>query len=128
MSSNEMLKETTLELDKILQSRNIIGPPVDLGDRTVIPVVRYGFGFGAGGGSSEKSSGEGGGAGGGIEPVALVIVHKDVKGAGGIQVLSIRKENPVAQVIEALSESLAPQVIEAIKGMKEGQKEKKSDT
>ena len=106
----------------------MIGTPVDLGDKAVIPVARFGFGFGAGGGTSaDKSSAEGGGAGGGIEPVALIIVHKDVKGAEGIQVLSLGKRNPVAQVIEALSESFAPQVIEAIRSMKEGPKEKKSE-
>ena len=31
--------------------------------------------------------------------------------------MSISKENPIAQVVSALSESLAPQVIQAIKSM-----------
>ena len=127
MASEDMLKGTAFELEKILAARNIMGPPVDLGDKAVIPVARFGFGFGAGGSSGEKGGGEGGGAGGGIEPIALVVVHKGVKGAEGIQVLSLRKESPVAQVIEALSESLAPQVIEAIRSMREGPKEKKSE-
>jgi uncharacterized spore protein YtfJ len=126
MSSEEMLKGTALELEKILQSRNVMGAPVDLGDKAVIPVARFGFGFGAGGGAGEKGSGEGGGAGGGIEPVAILIVHKDVKGPEGVCVLSLKKENPVAQVIEALSESLAPQVINAIKEMKKPEEKAKA--
>ena len=124
MTSEDMMKETASDLEKILAARNIMGPPVDLGDKAVIPVARFGFGFGAGGGSGEKGGGSGGGAGGGIEPVALVVVHRDVKGAEGVQVLSLRKESPVAQVIEALSESLAPQVIDAIRSMREEKKEK----
>ena len=118
MSSEEMLKGTALELEKILQSRNVMGPAIEIGDKAVIPVARFGFGFGAGGGSGGRGGGEGGGAGGAIEPVAIVVVHKDIRGTEGIRVLSLNKESPIAQVIEALSESLAPQVIDALKGMK----------
>src|SRR5512136_455042 len=114
MTGVDMMKETASELERILASKNVMGAPVDLGDKAVIPVARYGFGFGAGGGQGEKGAGgEGGGAGGGIEPVALVIVHKDVKGPEGVQVLSVRKDSTIAQVVAILSETLAPQVIEA---------------
>ena len=111
-----MLKETVNQLERVLASKNVMGSPVDLGDKAVIPVARFGFGFGAGGGHGDKGGGEGGGAGGGIDPIALVIVHKEVSGLEGVQVLSL-KRNAIAQIIEALSESLAPQVIEAIKAM-----------
>jgi uncharacterized spore protein YtfJ len=124
MTGQEMLKETALELERILASKNVMGPSVDVADKAVIPVARFGFGFGAGGGQGKMGGGEGGGAGGAIEPVALVIVHKDVSGKEGIQVLSL-KRNAIAQVIEALSESLAPQVIEAIKAMTVTEKEEK---
>jgi len=121
-----MLKETALELEKMLASKNVIGSPVDLGDKAVIALTRFGFGFGAGGGHMNQSGGEAGGAGGGIEPIALIIVHKDVSGPEGIKVLSLRW-NPVAQVIETLSEALAPQVIDAIKVMTGASKEKKGE-
>ena len=114
-----MLKTTTDELDRLLSPEHVMGNAVDLGDKVVIPVAEFGFGFGAGSGSGKDGAGgSGSGGGGGISPVALVIVHKDVRGAEGIQVLSLRKDNPVAQVISALSESLAPQVIEAIRSMR----------
>jgi uncharacterized spore protein YtfJ len=129
MSGEEMLKMTADELEQLLTPAHIMGQAVDLGDKAVIPVVEFGFGFGAGYADTKNDAGgsgggAGSGAGGGISPVALVIVHKDRSGPEGIQVLSLRKDNPVAQVISALSESLAPQVIEAIKAMKQG-KEKK---
>jgi len=117
MSGEKMLKETAAELKEFLASKNVMGTPVDFGDKALIPVARYGFGFGAGGGQGEKGGGEGAGAGGGIEPVALVILHRDVKGPEGVQVLSVRKDSTIAQVVAILSETLAPQVIEAIKGM-----------
>jgi uncharacterized spore protein YtfJ len=126
MTSEEMLRETALELEKMLASKNVMGAPMDIGDKTVIPLTRFGFGFGAGGGHGEKGSGEGGGAGGALDPVALVIVHRDLGGLEGIQVLSL-KRSALAQVVEALSESLAPQVIEAIKTMQGTPKEKKEE-
>jgi uncharacterized spore protein YtfJ len=125
MSGEEMLKLTADELEQLLTPAHIMGEAVDLGDKVIFPVVEFGFGFGAGYGNKNSDArgsagGAGSGAGGGISPVALVIVHKDRTGPEGIQVLSLRKDNPVAQVISALSESLAPQVIEAIKTMKQG--------
>ena len=117
MSSEEMLQETASKLKEFLVARNVLGEAIDLGDKVVIPVARFGFGFGAGEGTGKSGAGKGSGGGGGLEPVALIILHKDVKGPEGVQVMSISKENPVAQVISALGESLAPQVIQAIKSM-----------
>ncbi len=111
-----MMKETASEIERILASKNVMGTAVEFGEKAVIPVARFGFGFGAGGGQGKMGAGEGGGGGGGIDPVALVIVHRDVEGTGGVQVMSL-KRNAAAQVIEAISVSLAPRVIEAIKAM-----------
>ncbi|MGB9176737.1 MAG: spore germination protein GerW family protein [Methanoregula sp.] len=121
-----MLRETALELEKIIASKNVIGAPVDIGDKTVIPLSRFGFGFGAGGAHMNQSGGEGSGAGGGIEPIALIVVHKDVRGLEGIKVLSLRW-NPVNQVVETLSESLAPQIVEAIKAVTGAPEEEKGE-
>ena len=125
LTSQEMLKETASELENIIASKNVIGTPVDIGDKTVIPLSRFGFGFGAAGAQMNKTGGEGGGAGGGIEPIALIVVHKDISGPEGIKVLSLRW-NPFAQVVETLSESLAPQIVDAIKVMT-GAKEEKAE-
>jgi uncharacterized spore protein YtfJ len=130
MNGDDMLKTTSDELDRLLSPSHVMGTAIDLGDKTVIPMVEYGFGFGAGKGGGKGKSGEGGegagtGGGGGITPVALVVVHKNVPGAEGIQVISLRKGSAVAQVISTVAESLAPQVISAVKEMSE-KKEKKS--
>jgi uncharacterized spore protein YtfJ len=117
MSDEQMLKDTADELKEFLNAKQVMGAPVDFGDKLVVPVARYGFGFGAGGNTSKDGGGRGAGAGGGIEPVALVILHKDVRGAEGVQVMSLKKDSQIAQVISALSESLAPQLLEAIRAM-----------
>jgi uncharacterized spore protein YtfJ len=117
MSSEQMLTETASQLRGFLSTDNVMGAPIDLGEKVVIPIARFGFGFGTGSGQGKDGSGQGAGAGGGLEPVALVILHKDVKGAEGVQVMSLKKDSAIAQVISALGETIAPQVIEAIKTM-----------
>lgn len=117
MSNEQMLKDTAEQLKEFLSSKNVIGDPVDFGDKLVVPVARYGFGFGAGGSQNKDGGGSGAGAGGGIEPIALVILHKDVRGPEGVQVMSLKKDSQIAQVISALSESLAPQLLDAIKSV-----------
>jgi hypothetical protein len=58
-----MLKETAHELERIIASKNVIGTPVDIGDKTVIPLSRFGFGFGAAGAQMNKTAGRGGAGG-----------------------------------------------------------------
>jgi uncharacterized spore protein YtfJ len=63
-------------LRELVTANTVLGKPVDMGDKVVIPVAGFGFGFGTGEGrNSEKgSSGVGGGAGAGITPVAVIVV------------------------------------------------------
>ncbi len=115
MSGEELIKGVASELKEFLSTKNVVSEPIDLGDKVVIPVARFGFGFGAGSGQGKDGGSEGAGGGGGIEPVALIILHKNVTGHEGVQVMSLKKDSAIAQVISALSESLAPQVIDAVK-------------
>ena len=59
LSSQEMLKETASYLEKLFANKNVIGTPVDLGDKTMITLRRYGFGFWAGGAHLNKTAREG---------------------------------------------------------------------
>jgi uncharacterized spore protein YtfJ len=84
MSNNvvDILKGVVGELREIAKSETVIGEPVTVGDRTVIPVVKISVGFGAGGGQGEDEkarSGFGGGGGGGakVEPFAFIIMDAE---------------------------------------------------
>jgi uncharacterized spore protein YtfJ len=96
MSNNnvvEILHSVVGELKEMARSESIVGDPITIGDKTVIPVVKMTVGFGAGGGQGEaesKRSGFGGGGGGGvsIEPAAFIIIDKD-----GISLLPAKKGN-----------------------------------
>ncbi|MFH2036146.1 MAG: spore germination protein GerW family protein [Candidatus Zixiibacteriota bacterium] len=78
----EILSSIVGELKDIANSQTVIGQPITVGDKTVIPVVKISVGFGAGGGqgdAGEKGGGFGGGGGGGakIEPSAFIIIDGD---------------------------------------------------
>ncbi len=80
------------EIERMLNTKTVVGEPITVEGNTLIPLVSVGFGFGVGAGEGtdpKKGMGNGGGtgAGGGVKPVALVIINKDgvrvetVKGA-----------------------------------------------
>ncbi len=103
----KIFKDAVEEIERMLNSKTVVGEPINIEGNTIIPLVSVGFGFGAGGASgkcpvkADQSEGYGGGtgAGGGIKPVAVIIVNKDgvrlesVKGATG---------SVLAKVVEAI--------------------------
>lgn len=122
MSGEELLKTTVDELEKLVSTKNIIGDPIPMGERIVIPVASYGFGFGGGyvqGCDAMNGAGAGSGAGAGIKPIALIIIDSTVKGPDGIQVHRLNKKSELSELISTISTSLVPQIIEAVKGRKE---------
>ena len=110
------------ELKQIARTESVVGQPIVIGDRTIVPVIKItvGFGAGGGGGEGEKArSGFGGGGGGGarVEPAAFIIMEED-----GIRLLPARKGS-----LEGIIESI-PGVIQGIaRGVTEGRKGKKDD-
>lgn len=98
---SEILKDIVGELKDIASSQTVVGEPITVGDKTVIPVVKISVGFGAGGGQGEspdKGGGFGGGGGGGakIEPYAFIILDGD-----RIQMLSA-KQGKLDALVEAV--------------------------
>jgi len=70
------------EIERMLNTKTVVGEPIKIEKTTLIPLVSVGFGFGVGGGEGtepQKGTGHGGGTGGGggVRPVALVIVEGD---------------------------------------------------
>ncbi len=106
-----LVKTALEEIEKVLGTKTVVGEPITVEDKTLIPLVGIGFGFGAGGGSGkgeakQKGEGTGGGAGGGacIRPVAVVIIDKE-----GVRIESIR--GGIATAIEKIGVTI-PQMME----------------
>lgn len=116
MGAEELLQIMLNRLEKMISANTILGAPVDMGEKVVLPVAGFGFGFGIGeaGDTVKGGSGAGGGGGAGITPVAVIIAHKDVRGPDGIQVLSLQKHGAMAEIIGTVAESL-PTIVQTIK-------------
>lgn len=79
---NSLFDKAVTEIDRLINSKTVVGEPITVDGNTLIPLVNVGFGFGvgAGNGSDPKkgnSQGGGTGGGGGVKPVALIIVNDD---------------------------------------------------
>ncbi len=87
---NAIIKGFWEEFRKTISVETAIGKPIEIEDKTLIPIFGIGFGAGGGGGKGKEKEGQGYGAGGGggICPVALVAVFKDVSGPEGLKVRS----------------------------------------
>ena len=134
MNINDPIKTTVEEIRKVLNIENVIGEVIETDDKTLIPITRMGMGFGAGmgegkGGSESQGSGEGAGAaaGGaaGIEPIAMIVVFKNVKGPEGVKVLTL-SGNPIAQALGEIG-SAAMEMVKDMKHKKQGKEEEKKE-
>ncbi len=117
----EILQAVVGNLREMAKSENIIGAPVQAGDKTVLPVMTISVGFGAGGGQGEMGEskagfGGGGGAGLKIEPAAFIIIDKD-----GASVLPA-KHGTWEGIINAI-----PGVIEKAAKLRDGMKGQKEE-
>lgn len=119
LSGETMLKLTVEQLARTLCANAVLGSPVDVGDRVIIPVAEFGFGFGGAEGArgdkegGSQHGGAGTGGGGGVSAVAVIIITKDVPGPDGIQVVSLKKKSQLAEVITTLGETVGPHVAHA---------------
>ena len=93
------------EIERILNTKTVVGDPITVEGNTLIPIVSVGFGFGVGAGEGtdpKKGAGSGGGTGGGggVKPVAVIIVSKD-----GVRVESLK--SGAASLLEKVADVAA---------------------
>jgi uncharacterized spore protein YtfJ len=113
--SEELIKTTVEEIEKILSTKTVVGEPTQIGDTTIIPLISVGFAFGAGVGTGKdkdkgEGSGSGGGGGGGVKPVAVLIIDEK-----GIRVEAIK--GGMAEAIERAIDK-GPEMVEKIREKK----------
>ncbi len=69
---DSLVKTTMGEIEKLLTYKTVVGDPINIDGKTLIPLVSVGFGFGAGGGTGkaaqkQQQEGTGGGTGGPLD-------------------------------------------------------------
>ncbi len=119
MGLENVMKEISSELERLVSAKTVIGEPVEAGGTTIIPITKVSFGFGSGGGEGskgEKESGFGGGGGAGakIEPVAFIVISGDE-----VRMMNLSGKSELGTLLESL-----PEVFEKIKSAKEKFKKK----
>jgi uncharacterized spore protein YtfJ len=92
------------EVERLINTKTVVGDPITVDGRTLIPLVSVGFGFGVGGGEGNDpkkgGAGTGGatGGGGGVKPVAVVIIDKD-----GVRIESVK--GGAATLVEKIADA-----------------------
>ena len=99
-----LFDKAVAEIERMLNTKTVVGEPITVEGNTLIPLVNVGFGFGVGSGHGtepQKGSGRGGGTGGGggVKPVALVIINED-----GVRVEPIK--SGTASVLEKVADTI----------------------
>ncbi|MEA1909220.1 MAG: spore germination protein GerW family protein [Euryarchaeota archaeon] len=114
MGVEELMREVVEQLEKLITTKTIVGEPITVAGKTVVPISKVSFGFGSGGGEGKRDeeSGFGGGGGGGakIEPVAFLVVSEDE-----VKLLpATGKGIDFGKIVEAV-----PEVVDKIKSLRE---------
>jgi len=105
----KLIQAALREIETTLDTKRVVGEPLEVGEYTIIPLVSIGFGFGVGSGSGKsedlmKGEGTGGASagGGGIKPIGVIVI-----GPEGVTV------EPLKGTTASLVESLAATVLNA---------------
>lgn len=124
--SDTNLKALVDEISQVFSAQSVIGEPIVQGDKVLIPVLKMGFALGAGRGKGvddgDEKEGAGVGGGGGLEPIAFVVVHKDVEGKASVELLSLKSQSRIPEVIERAIEAIIDK-IERLKTSEEDEEE-----
>jgi uncharacterized spore protein YtfJ len=94
-------------MQKSLSARTVVGDPITVEGKTIVPLVSVGMGFGAGSGSGKDNNPSGGGGGGlGMKPVAVVIIDQQ-----GVRIERLKESR------HSLAEHLAEAMPKFLEGM-----------
>jgi uncharacterized spore protein YtfJ len=107
MDIENLFSKAVSEIERMLNTKTVVGEPITVEGNTLIPLISVGFGFGAGSGEGtdpKKGGGTGGGTGGGggVKPVGVVIISKD-----GVRVEPIKSgvSSAMERIVETVSKA-----------------------
>ena len=114
MTGVDSIKATVDELIKALSARNIIGEPMEMEDKVIIPITKMGMGFGTGQGGQEANKGvstSGAGGGVGVFPVAVMIVFKGIAGPEGVKVIPLSSQSSITEPAASITDNILEKII-----------------
>lgn len=121
MTGTDAIRATVDELLGVLSARNIVGEPIEIEEKIIIPITKMGMGFGTGqgreSGSNETIKVEAGG-GVGVLPVAIVVVFKGIPGESGVKVIPLSGRSSGDQPLSGIA-SATQSILEMIAASQE---------
>lgn len=126
MGVEATIKEIAGELERIANTKTVVGDPITAAGKTIIPISRISMGFGAGGGEGKRESesgyGGGGGAGAKIEPVAFIMISEEEA-----RIFRISERNDVGSLLSSIPD-LVPEIMDKLKSSRgKNKKEEKPE-
>ncbi|MBN1235901.1 MAG: hypothetical protein JW999_07625 [Methanotrichaceae archaeon] len=113
MPGVDAMRATIDELLETLSTKSIIGEPIEMEDKIIIPITKMGMGLCADiGRKGQHASPEDlarckAGGGVGVFPVAVVIVSKGIAGPKGVKVVVLSPpEEPVSSIAHIVMEKI----------------------
>lgn len=108
------------KFEKFIQSKTVIGEPIQIGEATLVPLIAASFGLGSGGGDGGGNKGEqgmGGGAGiaAKISPLAVLVIKN-----GKTEMLTLKNSQALEKLIDQV-----PEILNKIKETAEKEKSNK---
>lgn len=101
MDFDKSIENTLSQIQKVMSANCIVGEPIYTKNKILIPVSKTTLAFGVGVGNNNEENADMGGAGGGacIDPTSFIVIHEDIKGPEGIQIVPIIGKNPLEDLI-----------------------------
>jgi uncharacterized spore protein YtfJ len=114
MADVDSTRATVDELIKALSAKNIMGEPIEMEDKVIIPITKMGMGFGTGQGGQEANKGvstSGAGGGVGVFPVAVMIVFKGIAGPEGVKVIPLSSQSSITEPETGITDNIIEKII-----------------
>jgi uncharacterized spore protein YtfJ len=108
----DLISTIVEELKSMATTDSVVGEPIKVDDKTIVPVIKISMGFGGGSGGENASAGGGGGGGIRIEPVAFIVADEEE-----VSLLPIKPKS-LDKVVEVV-----PELISKIKSAREGKEQ-----
>ncbi len=100
-------------MDGFLSAKTVVGEPVTVNDTIILPLVDVSFGVAAGAGNNDNKNKAAGGMGGKMSPSAVLVIHDGIT-----RLVNVKNQDSVSKIIDMI-----PDIIDKIKGFKDGKKD-----
>lgn len=125
---NNSLETLFSKMDDFINSKTVVGDPIQIGDTTLLPLINVSFGVGATAKDkkeSDKQQGrlDGGGVGAKISPSAVIVVNQKTS---HVQLVNVKNQDAMGKIID-MAPGILAKIQESFKPKNKGDEPKSVD-